>query len=599
MADVLAIPTWYLYPGIPDVDGFEYHGSSTATQDGATTIDIDIPAGTEDGDYLLLFINPQTISSPPTPTVSPGTWALEENAGYGKVVRSKVWHTGDATTYTATHSTTSSSAIMLAFAGVSSVGGDGGINWNSNSGEIGTLPDINCRPADVFHNGASVGVYFASQADEGLAVPLSGNAPLTNVVTAGSAETAAAAGWDTDMMNEDYRVFTGADQIQRYAITCQMSLKTIYPAAAMPFLTEFPDYPTFPQWPPDNPSPTMIPSVQYRDADTGELLAVHPYSETPPYAAGGGDEDQSDIAAGLSLGPDGAVYLNGWATGGTWRLNVDGSEQWRLDGYDQDPEPDFYSFAEWPLVSPDGTLLYTYHDPNGTLAVLDTADGSVVDEIVYSDAHEPAGGLIWMPDGNILFGSNEGASDTHGLYVLDVSDGTITPWLLLDTAFPVSPYDTSPYGIVFQVARHPGGDGLAMVVDTFRTGPSTWYSAIVEVGWDGIVTDVYTTDLQNSANGFYHVAYSSDGTRLYAMDQPSRNPVIYRFERGPGNAGGDYPWMHCDYATVADWVADGSPIEGYGQGPSLLWWSEVKGVAIYAAIAVGGWAVGMVRMGGN
>lgn len=354
--------------------------------------------------------------------------------------------------------------------------------------------------------------------------------------------------------------------------------QAFYPAAALPFLTEFPS------------SPDVTPSIQYRDADTGELLSVHPYPETPDYVPGGHFTGDSDIAYGPNIGATRSNYLYfcGWASASVWKMQTDTNTQvWRDTGFQFGfPDPPFYSFDPFPLLSPDGTRLYTNNDSNSKLAVLNTADGSVVNEITVIGSvnfNTDQAGKVWAPDGQIIFSYNGGPSAaTHGLYKFDLTTGIVTPFLMLPSLG--LPYNTvgtgANYLYAYSLAAHPGGDGFVFALNRYD---GSYHSELVEVAFDGTVGNMYSY----AASGldgdrlamFFSVTYSSDGTKLYSVGDTAW-PIIWKFDRGPGNVGGSAPWMHCDYRDTANWAMDGFT-HTFG-GANALWLSTISGIAAYS-----------------
>jgi hypothetical protein len=235
------------------------------------------------------------------------------------------------------------------------------------------------------------------------------------------------------------------------------------------------------------------------------------------------------------------------------------------------------------LLSPDGTRLYV---PNGTalgIAVLNTADGSLVSTIPVTGLAGDIGdaaGMVWHPSGDIIFSYNVGfAATSHGLYRLNTTTGAATPFLLLPS-LGLSYNTTGPgagYLYAYAIAAHPGGDGLVFALQRYN---GTYHSELVEVAWDGTVGNIYNyvasgLDGQRLAM-FFAVCYSTDGAWLYAVGDTSWS-IIWRFARGSGSVGGNAPWMQVDCATRADWVAGGSP-HNWG-GPNELWESVIAGIA--------------------
>lgn len=332
--------------------------------------------------------------------------------------------------------------------------------------------------------------------------------------------------------------------------------ESYYPPAARPFLHEFP-YAA--QW---------NPSIQYRDAATGKLLAVHPYPETPGIGLG---STLSDIAYGPAVHND-SLYFCGWDSGSIWGVKSNGANKWRV-GNDTSGET-LYSFNVQVGLSGDGSKIYLMNGHRtGHVTILSAADGSVLGELATSPPvtffDSP---VLLTPDDGLLFHIGPFTS-VAGIARIDLATGDVTTypyWKLLSTLSP--PLSFSP-NFVGHFAAHPGGDGFAVTVQFF---PDT---AIVELGWDGSVGNVYRIVGESSAGHahLFDVTYSSDGNYLYAVAD-SDYSLIWRFVRGPGNVGGDAPWMHGNYLTRADWDADGNPVFGGGFGTHALWLSTISGI---------------------
>lgn len=345
-----------------------------------------------------------------------------------------------------------------------------------------------------------------------------------------------------------------------------------YGPGAAAFLTDF------------TTSPQKTPSLQYRDADTGALLAVHPYSETPDFRPGGYNGNQADIAygPGASAITSEFLYLCGWEGGTIWKLRTSTAETvWRVDGFQHaDPSPPLEAFANSPVLSPDGTLLYVTNDASWPdFVALDTTDASVVSTVTPIGSRVPSNyGAVLAPDGTVIFACNDGPAAVNGLYKLDLTTGTVTPFLMLTT---LGLSYSSGYLHCYQIAPHPSGDGFAFTVQRHDTA---YHSELVECAWDGTVTQTYNY-AASSLDGerlamFFAVCYSSDGTKLYAVGDTSWS-IIWNFERGPGSVGGATPWMHCDFLNQADWVAAGSPPDYDHTGLYELWESTISGVGVY------------------
>lgn len=352
-------------------------------------------------------------------------------------------------------------------------------------------------------------------------------------------------------------------------------------------------------------SPEEVPSLQYRDAATGSLLAIRPFSESADYAPGGPDADDSDFTYGPGAGAvrDGFLYLCGWDSYSVWKLDIaTAATVWRIDGeVTGQPDPPFMSSAPGPVLSADGTKLFVTNDNPGTVVWINTSDGSVSSTQTVSGSPSPYQGpncFALHPDGSILFGNNSGVAANHGIYKLNVTTGAVTPFLMLSTlGLP----NTLNYLNVFHMAPHPGGDGFAFTVMHYD---GSYHSKVVECSWAGTVSCIYTYGAPWDGERLvmvYALCYSTDGDTIYAVADTSW-PIIWRWDRSAGPTSSvANPWAHTDYNDPADWVADGRP--HYGQA-NHIWYSLISGIACYDGVppsppgspSTPAWVIGAIGM---
>jgi hypothetical protein len=601
MGDTLVITNWNLSPTEsrvvqPIVD----HGYTTASIAGAgpVTATISVPSGTRDGDLLVLAVCATgTIVGPAYPVIdgrsypywtgSNYAWNYGQANALGTGILWRNWHTGDPTSHTVTYSDYGSDpteilVLLWAF--------EARALRSAGSAGVTTLPatgsQITCVGLDssFWTNDPADWGFYVGIVQQPQTGPLTGEAPLTHVVNVAGSALWLTAGYDA-VQDSAVRIFDGVSgpsvgyvQADTVQIVAQYGPK--YADAALPFLTEFP--------PSGNPAVGVgeaAPSLQYRDADTGDLLAVHPYSETPDYAPGGSSQFNPDIAYGpgaSAIRPD-FVYLCGWNDSAIWKLNTKTAATiWRKDGFQSSSTSNPSASTACPVLTPDGGSLYVQNDTTGDLVRISTADGSIQAVIPVIGVHRPFAdgiGVVLAPDGTLIFARTQ----DHSLSKLDMTTGVVTPFF--DLISLGLPYDTSSaYLYPWQIAPHPHGDGFAFSLTRYIGGH--YYSEIVECSWSGTATNVY--DYSNSALWgdrlamVFGVCYSSDGERIYGVPDTSY-PIIWRWDRSNPLAIGGSPWMHCDYRTRTDWIADGAPnsTPGYiaGSGARALWASTVAGVA--------------------
>lgn len=391
--------------------------------------------------------------------------------------------------------------------------------------------------------------------------------------------------------------------------------ESFYPDSAQPFLTDF------------TQSPQASASLMYRDTATGDLIKVLPYQESVDWSSGGSNSDQPDSAYGPGvpspfgfgeidpIDPDGVTVLpsvlsqvagsdlgtafTGWFSGSIFCLETDGTMRWL---HDNSGSTTIYSETTRPAVTGKSVWVVQGGDdpsyPQGSLLEFDLFTGTILSHVEPVNVASPSiipknwdGVLLWSSVFNdrIWFSYNGGPAADHGLYSVDISTGNVTTVVkLVDIAAAagIASWDGSFLNLG-GFAINPSGTEVILTVQ-YHNGTESYASVLIEV-LRSLPTNVLRTyrqtyDLGNRLTMLWDVSYSFDGNFIYAVGDTSY-PIIQRFAYGPGNVGGDAPWMHGDWLTHDDWVTDGSQTHFSSSGDLAVWGSILAGIQVTRIVA--------------
>ena len=242
----------------------------------------------------------------------------------------------------------------------------------------------------------------------------------------------------------------------------------------------------------------------------------------------GGREENAEITAGPTIGPNGALVYVADSNGDVFSINTNGHRIWKYStGSSMGGEPIYGS----PSIGTNNKL-YVVSENNSDIGILyalstTAANGTV--SWTYTYASAPGQGSFSCPavgnNGDVYFGSFN-----DNFYVMNSQTGTAIKILKMNGYVTSSPAIESDYPDLDFYFTAPG----YLYRYDYDTNDGTWKHQKIEIG------DGYLENLSNPAigsDGMVYVggAYDSVGySYLYAINPDGTLKIKWKYQFGPG-----------------------------------------------------------------